>query len=286
MPHWVRDMAPSYHSSDWGGKRSCFPVSGPRPVPAVAAVAAAHEPPGEAHHPQDNPDDQQDEGAGDEGEVVQEPPRQRARHGRRLQVIAQVEVGNVSKLHTVLVHIAVHTFYTKQFSLPGLRRSGRGRERCRRRGALVWESTPHPPTVIKFPLGCVGAKSAGGEADWRNGIGIFLLLLRSSLIQFALAGGRAEEREREKKLGISFQFDADSLLESIFPRNGAFSSFPLHFTLPGEGAKRVSTHVLDREGGEQFWRSGCCRGERREEARQLRHREWNGDGEEERGNGM
>ncbi len=72
---------------------------------------------------------------------------------------------------------------------------------------------------------------------------------RSSLIQFALAGGRAEEREREKKLGISFQFDADSLLESIFSRNGAFSSFSLHFTLPGEGAKRVSTHVLDRERG-------------------------------------
>ena len=203
MPHWVRDMAPSYHSSDWGGKRSCFPVSGPRPVPAVAAVAAAHEPPGEAHHPQDNPDDQQDEGAGDEGEVVQEPPRQRARHGRRLQVMTQVEVGNVSKLHTVRVHIAVHTFYTKQFSLPGLSVSGRGREHCRRRGALVWESTPHPPTVIKFPLGCVGAKSAGGEADWRNGIGIFLLplpLVADPICTRGRKGGGERKRKEARHL--------------------------------------------------------------------------------------
>ena len=46
------------------------------------ALAASHEPARQAHHPQDHPDDQPHEGARDEGEVLKEPPGQRARHGR------------------------------------------------------------------------------------------------------------------------------------------------------------------------------------------------------------
>ena len=59
---------------------------GPHAVPAVVAVAAAHEPSREANHAEDDPDDQPDEGAGDEGEVLQEPARKRPRYGRRFQV--------------------------------------------------------------------------------------------------------------------------------------------------------------------------------------------------------
>ncbi len=64
-------------------------LSGARAVPSVAALGAAHEPAWQANHAQDNPDDQSHEGAGDEGEVFEEPPGKRARHGRRLQVIQE-----------------------------------------------------------------------------------------------------------------------------------------------------------------------------------------------------
>ena len=54
---------------------------GSNPVSSMAALAAAHEPARQAHHPQDNPHDQQDEGARDEREVFQKPSGQRLGHG-------------------------------------------------------------------------------------------------------------------------------------------------------------------------------------------------------------
>ncbi len=94
-------------------------------VPPVAALGAPDEPTGQAHHPKDNPDDQPDEGAGDEGEVLQEPPRQRPGHGRRLQVgdelrscpqgkiltgqvvVFSVAKGDMSKNTQILKHVLI-----------------------------------------------------------------------------------------------------------------------------------------------------------------------------------
>lgn len=52
----------------------------------MAPLAVTNEPSRKADHAEDDPDDQPDEGAGDEGEVLQEPLGKRSRHGRRLQV--------------------------------------------------------------------------------------------------------------------------------------------------------------------------------------------------------
>ena len=52
----------------------------------MVAVDTAHESPGKADHAQVHHHEQQDERDRDEEELVEVAPRQRARHGRRLQV--------------------------------------------------------------------------------------------------------------------------------------------------------------------------------------------------------
>ena len=47
----------------------------------MASVAASHEPSRQAHHAQDDPHDQSDEGARDEGKELKESARECARHG-------------------------------------------------------------------------------------------------------------------------------------------------------------------------------------------------------------
>ena len=53
----------------------------------MAALGPPHEPSGEADHAQVDHHDEQNERDRDEEELVEESPRKRPRHGRRLQVI-------------------------------------------------------------------------------------------------------------------------------------------------------------------------------------------------------
>ena len=60
---------------------SFFTISGPYALPPMVALAPEDEQARQAHHPQDHPHDQQDEGARDEGEIFKEPSGQRLGHG-------------------------------------------------------------------------------------------------------------------------------------------------------------------------------------------------------------